>query len=85
MNMFSFFGMYQYYPIHPNKGYTPDLAFSTLNDCNVSLIKSCDMLVPLDVHHNQQFFEIKLKELKIIKREFNTLNFLRADYEVINS
>ena len=83
-NMFSFFEIYQYYPIHPSKGYTLDLAFSSLNECNVSLIKSCDSLVPLDPHHNQQFFEIKLKSSATI-RITNKLNFQKGDYKQINS
>lgn len=85
MNFFSYFGMSQYYPVHQAKGYTLDLAFSTLKENDVRLVNSLDSLVPLVPHHNQAFFEIASKHECNINRIESKLNFCKADYIVINN
>lgn len=84
MNMFSYFGMQQYYPVHRNKGYTLDLAFSTLSEYNIRQIDSVDCLVPLDEHHPHVFFEINCNILYDVTRIKNVLDFKKADYDAIN-
>lgn len=84
MNLFSFLGMQQYFPVHCNKGYTLDLAFSTLMENNFSVIDSLDSLVPLDAHHDQAFFEVCCKPLCDISRVKNKLDYSKADYDAIN-
>lgn len=85
MNFFSYLGMCQYFPVHAAKGYTLDLAFSSLQENCVRLVDSPDSLVPLDLHHNQVFFKISFKCCGEIKRVKNKLDFLKANYNEINS
>ena len=72
-NAFSFFGMYQHYPIHPGKGYTLDLAFSNLEE---------DSLVPADAaHHEPAFFSVNCGVQRNIEKVLNVLDFKKADYD----
>ena len=52
MDMFSFFGMYQFFPLHHSNGYILYIGFSTLSENDDKLIKSLDFLVLLDIHHD---------------------------------
>lgn len=85
MNMFSYFGMSQYFPVHHSKGYTLDLAFSTITEGNVKQLVSSDFLVPCDPHHDQVFLEIGCMKSDYIKCVKNKLDFRNADYVAINS
>ena len=77
--------MAQYFPPHVAKGYTLDLAFSTLPERDDQLIKSSDYLVPLDAHHNRVFFKLSFKQESCINTVKSKLDFRKADYEAINS
>lgn len=86
LNYFSFLGFYQYYPIHERKGYTLDLAFSSLQEAQLSRIVSDDYLVPIEVsNHVPVFFQIDVFKSVNIDRVKCELNFDKADYVSINS
>ena len=57
---FSFLGFKQFYPVHPDKGYSLDLAFSTFEADNINVVPSVDSIVPVEaLHHDPIFFSIK--------------------------
>lgn len=85
MNGFSYLGFNQFYPIHLNKGYTLDLAFTSLNEDQFYHIPSKDSLVPPETcHHDPAFFGVKCENLKCIGSVLNSRDFYHADYDEIN-
>lgn len=86
LNHFSFLGFHQYYPVYEKKGYTLDLAFSSLPEECVSGIVSSDSLVPIEeANHVPSFFQLNCAKIVSIESIKNVLNFNKADYDVINS
>lgn len=81
-NSFSFLGLGQYFPIKQSKGYTLDLAFSSLQ---LVLEQSLDYLLPPCRHHDYAYFEVPFSHSTVLNFTSVQFNFFKGDYEAINS
>lgn len=82
---YSSHGFWQHYPIHPDKGYTLDLLF-TSSLCNFKIIPSFDSLVRVEAHNHIPICgELSDAIFAPIKPESFELNFNKANYAQINS
>lgn len=93
----SLFNFSQYFPVHPNKGYTLDLFFSNLENVNIDSCECTDSLIVTDRHHqyleanikffgsyqnNNNFFRTKNKNFNT---DFNSnRNYFLANFDQIN-
>ena len=80
---YSLLNLEQFYPLHPNKGYSLDLLFA--NAGAISPLDLQEELVRLDSHHQVYFFDINLPKEPSVLNISPKRNFLAADYDAILS
>ena len=56
MNIFSFFGMSQFFPVRGRKGYKIYLGFLTMSENDSELTDLLDVLIPRNIHRDQVYF-----------------------------
>ena len=76
----SSYGLKQYFPVHPAKGYTLDLL---LSDLEFKTIDSPDFLVNIDSHHPPAFFEVQLSSVSTPVLDNVQFNFKNINYDII--
>ena len=80
-NCYSTHNLEEYYPCHPDKGYSLDLLFAPSN--LISPLEIQDELIPTDIHHISKFFEINEPSSQEFTPTAFSRNLLAANYDQI--
>ena len=83
VNSFSYLDLNQHFGIHPDKGYSLDLCFSSsqLNICQDDNFGE-DLLSP-DVNHKTGYFLLNLNRPKIVEPKLSVKNYYKANFQEI--